>query len=181
MNSKDTTCWSAEIVEAVLHAHRAHTEHPNAPDDMVRFHDHKTPYVVHPIWCAATLLQEPGLPAELRKAGYQALLWHDTLEDTTLNLPPDTPDVVAKLVEGMTFSSFQEEQAELWERSAEIKLLKLYDKVSNLLDGAWMKDEKWNAYVQHTLRLATAIEEIYGNLNITRIARAVAVRRDENE
>ena len=178
MNSKETSSWSAKIVESIAHAHRAHAEYPKSPDDMVRFHDRETPYVVHPIWCAATILQEPSLPLELRRTGYQALLWHDTLEDTTLDLPPGIPDVVAKLVEGMTFSSFQEEQEKLWVRSAEIKLLKLYDKVSNLLDGAWMKDEKWNIYVQHTLCLATEVEGHFGTLNIIRIARAIALPRE---
>ena len=46
---------------------------------------------------------------------------------------------MASLVREMTFESFQEEVEHLWSRSAEARLLKLYDKVSNLLDGSWMK------------------------------------------
>ena len=57
------------------------------------------------------------------------------------------------------------------------KLLKLYDKVSNLLDGNWMKTEKWNIYVEHTLRLAGDVEHVYGTLNIVKIARAIAERK----
>lgn len=73
--------------------------------------------------------------------------------------------------------SFDQERDELWSRSKEIKLLKLYDKVSNLLDGAWMKPDKWNVYVEHTKRLAVDVELGFGLLGIVKIARAIAVAR----
>jgi len=174
--SHDTPqAWSRELLIAIMHAHSAHSQHGNTSDDNVRFHDHKTPYLVHPLWCAATLLQEPKIPIELRQSGAIALLWHDTLEDTNLPLPSESPEEVARLVEGMTFTSFAEEQSEIWSRSPEIKLLKLYDKVSNLLDGAWMKPEKWNAYVAHTIRLTSEVEQLFGQLGIIKIAKAIAV------
>ena len=104
-------------------------------------------------------------------------MWHDTLEDTTQSLPATVPDHVVALVQGMTFPSFEEEQKYLWDRPQEIRLLKLFDKASNLLDATWMTRGKWNAYVRHTLRLADEVERLYGALNIVRIARAVAVLR----
>lgn len=58
-----------------------------------------------------------------------------------------------------------------------MRLLKLFDKVSNLLDATWMKRDKWKAYVCHTLRLTDDVERAYGDLNIVRIARAIAVVR----
>ena len=174
MDAEDIKSWSEEIVRAISHAHMAHSVHPVAPDDTVRFHDRSTPYLVHPIWCAATLLQEQNLPLEIRKTGFIALLWHDTLEDTTLPLPSNTSDVVAQLVHHMTFENFEEERSKLWECSTEVRLLKLYDKVSNLLDGNWMKAAKWNIYVDHTLKLATDVEQNFGVLNIVKIARAIA-------
>jgi (p)ppGpp synthase/HD superfamily hydrolase len=177
MQINETKKWSDEIVQAISHAHLAHAAHGNSPQDAVRFHDHLTPYLVHPIWCAASLLQEATLPLDLRKTGYIALLWHDVLEDTTLKLPIGTSSEIVKLVEEMSFMSFDEERAELWSRSPEIKLFKLYDKVSNLLDANWMKVDKWNVYVEHTLRLANEIEQKFGSLNIVKIARAIALKK----
>jgi len=175
MQNSKTHAWSQALVHAIGHANMAHSEFGNSPDDAVRFHDRMTPYVVHPIWCAASLLQEPAISIHLREVGSLALLWHDTLEDTTMPLPPGTTAEISQLVEGMSFASFDEERTELWARSKEIKLLKLYDKVSNLLDGVWMKPEKWNIYVEHTLRLAIEVESNFGQLGIVKIARAIAV------
>lgn len=175
MNIDDVKSWSKEILRSITHAHTAHSGYANTQEDTVRFHDRSTPYIVHPLWCAASLLQEPLLPLEFRRMGSMALLWHDTLEDTALGLPSDAPEKVIELVQGMTFSSFVEEQEHLWDRPLEIRLLKLYDKVSNLLDGAWMKGEKWNAYVRHTLRLTEDVEHAYGGLNVVKIARSIAV------
>ena len=113
MHSDITKAWSEEIIKAIQHAHIAHSQHGNTPDDAVRFHDHITPYVVHPIWCAASLLQESLFPMALRQAGSIALLWHDTLEDTSLPLPEETSQEVSLMVQGMSFNSFAEELAEI--------------------------------------------------------------------
>ena len=78
----------------------------------------------------------------------------------------------------MTFDSFQAEQAAIWDQPDEIKLLKLYDKTSILLDAVWMGDKKWNNLVDYTLALAVFVEETYGLLNVVNIARALARRRD---
>jgi hypothetical protein len=174
---EETKKWSEEIVQAIQHARLAHTEHGNKPEDAIRFHDRVTPYFVHPMWCAASLLQESTLPLAFRKSGYMALLWHDVLEDTRMGLPDSTPPEVVELVKDMSFDSFDQERTELWSRSAAVKLLKLYDKVSNLLDGGWMKAEKWNLYVDHTLRLAKEVQQSHGLLNIVKIAEAIAIRK----
>lgn len=175
MNADGTQAWSQQLLLAIAYTHVAHAEHGKSPGAAVRFHDRATPYIVHPLWCAATLLQEPALPLGLRQAGALALLWHDTLEDTMLALPADTSAEVRALVEGMTFASFADERVALWSRPREIRLLKLYDKTSNLLDGAWMKPAKWNAYVDHARRLADEVEREYGPLGIVAIARAIAL------
>ena len=65
----------------------------------------------------------------------------------------------------------------VWDRSDVCKLLKLYDKVSNLLDGAWMPKHKWNVYVDHTAKLARFVEGNFGELNIVKLARAMCVRK----
>jgi hypothetical protein len=124
-----------------------------------------------------TLLSETKLSQEFRFAGFQALLWHDVLEDTTLPLPDETSTEVRNLVEEMTFKSFEEERENIWSRSERAQLLKLYDKVSNLLDATWMSDSKWDEYATHTKRLTRLAVERFGELNIVQIARAVTMAR----
>lgn len=138
-----------------------------------------------------TFLQETELPESIdRETGALALLWHDVAEDTTQG-PESIPDwicshkdrlVVVELVRQMTFTgeagSTAIEIQEIWDRPPIIRLLKLYDKTSNLLDGTWMSDEKWNEqYVPYVLELADDVEANFGKLNIVRIARAVAKPR----
>ena len=126
-----------------------------------------------------TLLTDLDLEIELRVRGYQALLWHDVLEDTNLPLPDDTSDDVRALVNELTFNSFREERGLIWGKSTEAKLLKAYDKVSNLLDGRWMNTQKWNVNVEYTERLLDYVAVHYGELNIVRIGRAVCLAKSE--
>ena len=69
----------------------------------------KTPYYIHPLWCATTLLTEEKLSEEIRRIGSQALLLHDVFEDTTAGLPEDTEDEVRRLVMDMTFNTSDQE------------------------------------------------------------------------
>lgn len=162
-----------EIAELINYIFATHAEKPTKPSKSLRKWDGKTPYGIHPAWCAMTLLHETELPEALRITGAQALLLHDVLEDTTAGLPQGCPAEVEKLVREMTFASSDEEMVEIWSRSKETILLKLYDKVSNLLDGAWMPKEKRARYSAYTMRLADEVEKTYGTLNIVRIARAI--------
>lgn len=169
----ETDIFTNQLSLGIEHAIRAHQSFPRSPEKAVRFWDHKTPYVVHPILASALLLAEITLPDSIREPGFLALLWHDTLEDTTLPLPAQTSAQVKALVVEMTFDSFDEECEKLWNRGNTTKLLKLYDKVSNLLDNAWRTPERWNKQVRHAERLTDWVEENFGPLNIVKIARAV--------
>ncbi len=153
----------------------AHSNFAREPKNAVRKWDEFTPYHIHPLWCATTLLTETSLLEELRRDGALALLYHDVLEDTTKGLPPWLSERVVSLIHDMTFyGGSQEEMERIWEKTAEVKLLKLYDKVSNLLDGAWMSKEKKSAYATYTLQLCRDIEQHFGHgLNIIKIARAI--------
>lgn len=155
----------------------AHETQAKKPSKAVRKWDGKTPYGVHPLWCATTLLHETALPEDVRQRGAEALLYHDIPEDTTqTTLLEGTPSDVLQLVVDMTFAGGSAEEMELvWERSKEVRLLKLYDKVSNLLDGAWMDALKREKYQQYTRRLADDVALNYGELNIVRIARALTL------
>ncbi len=155
------------------------------PEYSFRAWDKETPYGIHPLWCAMTFLQETDLPSRIykeREIYALALIFHDLKEDTTMELPDWLPQKVQSLVDLMTFTaevgSTLIETKEIWKRPSIVRLLKLYDKVSNLLDGIWMSNEKWNdQYVPYVLQLADDVEENFGKLNITRIARAIAVLR----
>lgn len=174
----ETSKLAYQILRDIEFATESHIEKPRTPNDMVRFWDKRTPYTIHPIWCAMTLLTETSLDEDIRLNGYQALLWHDVLEDTKVNvLPEGTPDVVRQYVQEMTFDSFSEEQAAIWSKDKEIRLFKLYDKTSNLLDGSWMSDTKWTRYTTFTQALCQDVESQYGTLNIVKISNAISVSR----
>jgi hypothetical protein len=167
-----------KLTEAIVYSMRTHAEWAKEPSKAVRFSDMKTPYGVHPLWCAATVLQETRLSEVDRTDFALALLYHDLLEDTRITvdeLPEGTAERVKWLVRQMTFpGGFSKEMSEVWNRDPTIRLLKLYDKVSNLLDGSWMKESKWKAYCAFTGALADDVERNFNGLNIIKIARAIA-------
>lgn len=165
------------IIDAANFAKIAHINNPRKLTDRVRFHDNKTPYIVHPIWCAMTILTETALDETTRLNGYLALMWHDVLEDTTVSLPEPTDDTIKQLVIDMTFDCFEEETRLLWKRTPLIRLLKLYDKTSNLLDAAHFNEAKWNRYTDFTNKLREDVHRNYGDLNIVKIAQSIATPR----
>jgi hypothetical protein len=172
-----TQTYADQLDAAIHHAIQAHTYFPNTPRDAIRLWDKQTPYVIHPIWCAMTLLSETELSDDIRFPGAIALLWHDILEDTQLPLPDDAQPIIQQLVHEMTFTSLDEELEGLWERSATTKLLKLYDKASQFLDSKWMKQVRLKQLVDHTRRLEQFVLATYGELNIVKISRAVCQLR----
>ncbi len=153
---------------------RAHDKFAREPRKRFRKWDGATPYAIHPVWCATTLLTETTLPEDIRHHGALALLLHDILEDTEAPLPSRLPARVEVLVEEMTFASYEEEVELVWRRSELCQLLKVYDKTSNLLDMNWRTDKR-DQYVAYTLRLCDVAERRFGPLNIVKIARAITV------
>ena len=157
----------------------AHKNHSKKPENAVRRWDGTTPYFMHPLWCATTMITETSLPEQIRETGSLALLYHDVLEDTTAGLLDELPEDVRRLILEMTSEAWAVpegsaiEMQEIWSRSPEARLLKLYDKTSNLLDGVWMPPGKHKAYVDYTRKLADDVRSRYGELNITRIAGAI--------
>jgi (p)ppGpp synthase/HD superfamily hydrolase len=153
--------------------------------------DGAIPYEVHSAWCTFSILQETQILSEIRTNGAAALALHDILEDTDTSedevreylcqlreqdLLVVNPDKVIKLIREMMFESSEQQRQEIWNRSNEARLLKLYDKVSNLLDGAWMTPDKWNEYAGFTQELADDVKTHFGDLNIVRMARAIVGR-----
>lgn len=152
----------------------AHTHQAMTTKNKFRYWDKKTPYYIHPLWCAMTLLSETSLPKKLREDGAIALLYHDVLEDTNAKLPKTLDKKIASYVEQLTFyKGFDEERKLLLDKGIEIKLLKLYDKVSNLLDGVWMNKKEREIYAEFTKKIMLEVEIRYGLLNIVKIAREI--------
>lgn len=161
-------------LEDISYIIQAHQFHPRKSSKAYRKWDGETPYSMHPLWCATTILTETSLDEKTRIEGCYTLLYHDVLEDTTLPLPPGLEKRIQDIVKDMTFPGGSEQEIkEIWSKPKEIRLYKLYDKVSNLLDGNWMNSEKRKNYEEYTLRLCLDVENNYGSLNITRIARAI--------
>ncbi len=160
--------------EDLSYIRKAHQEHPKKANKAYRKWDGKTPYYTHPLWCATTILTETSLDETTRNEGAQVLLYHDLLEDTTFDLPSTLEERVRELIKEMTFAGGSvEEMQKIWERPAVIRLYKLYDKVSNLLDGSWMPEQKRQRYETYTQALCKDVERNYGTLNITKIARGI--------
>ncbi len=161
------------LSELISFVFNAHTLHPKKPSKAFRKWDGQTPYATHAVWCAMTILTEETLPEDIRSNGAQTLLLHDVLEDTTTKLPEGLTEEVIWMVEEMTFTSSAEEMVLIWSKSPKIRLLKLYDKVSNLLDGSWMDVEKIEKYREYVKQLAVDVEKHFGLLNIVRIAKGL--------
>lgn len=151
----------------------AHKKFPKKPAYAYRKWDQKTPYSIHPIWCSMTILTEWKLPKRIRKDGYLTLLYHDVLEDTKQKLPEKLSIRVKQYVADMSYLDIEDEMVHIWEKEKAVRLFKLYDKVSNLLDSPWMNKKQKNAYIAYTQKLLTDVEENYGNLNITQIAKSI--------
>ncbi|MCW8887233.1 MAG: hypothetical protein OQK12_18550 [Motiliproteus sp.] len=174
---RTTKSMAEETLKAIKTAFEAHTEHPNNPSDAVRFWDQRTPYAIHPSWCALTLLAETQLDEDTRLHGSYALALHDVIEDTTYTLPADLTPKVLEMVEAMTFGSFTEERHKIFNLPPEIRLLKLIDKLSNLLDCSWMKPEKLAVYLDFTEQLAQDVEKHFGRLNCVILSKAIIAER----
>lgn len=137
--------------------------------------DGVTPYGIHPVVCAALLLHETSLvlTQHMKIVGAQALAYHDILEDTSATLPEHVSEEVSDLVVGMTFPSSDEEMEMVWDRSPFIRMLKLYDKVSNMLDASWMTVEQLEKYRVYVRKLIDDVSANYGELNIIKLARCL--------
>jgi len=160
-------------LQDIAYAADAHSSYAKKPSKATRKWDGKTPYAVHPIWCASTIATETMLEERVRNEGIQALLYHDVIEDTTRPIPEHLCERVRQHILDMTFENSDVEMEQIWSKPIEIKLYKLYDKVSNLLDGSWMSSEKRTRYENYTKKLCDEVESHYGELNITRIARSI--------
>ena len=159
-----------ELKRLLDFVYTAHQEHNTRKDFR---QEGKVPFVVHPIWCATTLLNDQRIPFEQRRIGYQALLLHDVLEDTSLPLPDFVGPEVKDAVEQMSHGTWEDEQV-LEGKSDFVKLLKLCDKMSSIFDETVRPDpqrrSEWKAL---TTRLYEDVKEAYGETRIVTLCKAM--------
>jgi len=160
----------SDLIASVI---KAHDESSKTEMSRFRVWDKSTPYSIHPIWTAMTILTETNLPEAIRTDGAEALLLHDILEDTTSDIPECSQEV-RRLVEELTFEPSEDSMELIFKRSDTAQLLKLYDKVSNFLDGSWMSPEKKAKSLADIKRLADNAKATFGNLNIVAMADALS-------
>ncbi|MFA6304928.1 MAG: hypothetical protein WCV73_00370 [Patescibacteria group bacterium] len=156
-------------------AYSAHQEHNTRKDFR---QDGKVPFVVHPMWCALTLLNDQRIPFEERELGYQVLLLHDILEDTSLEIPDFVEPKVLECVKEMTHDSWEEEQ-NISDKSNFIKLLVLCDKIASMYDETVRNEpqrrKEWKILTQ---KLLTDVEKHYGSIRLVTLAKAVLNETD---
>jgi len=167
-----------EIVRAVTFSVMGHANFARSPENRVRKWDEATPYGVHPVWCAMTILFETTLPLDVRVNGFLVLLFHDLLEDTHVELSEGTPPEVVRDVRAMTNDSdaVEEDEERIRELHPRIQLYRLYDKTCNWMDGVPRWDEEKHSRRRGLLLLrAELVEKRWGTLNIVRIARGLCL------
>ncbi len=138
----------------------------------------------NPLWRAPPIARnhpshQAPLPAALRKRGAWALLLHDIIEGTNATLPKGTPADVIQLVADMTFpGGTGQEIEEIWGKPEEVRLLKLYNKTQNLIDGRGLNPSGKQRYITYTRDLIADVEKNYPTgLNITTVAKAICDKR----
>ena len=130
----------------------------------------KNPYFTHTLWCSMMILCETQLPENIRVPGSEALLFHDVLEDTSASLPSSLSPEVVRLIKDMTFNCFDAEVSETLANDKMIHLLKLYDKVATLYDGA-LPAVMYPKWLDFTESLTASVEKNYGQLHIVMLAK----------
>ncbi|MCX6761977.1 MAG: hypothetical protein NTY33_04035 [Candidatus Moranbacteria bacterium] len=148
--------------------------------------DGKVPYIMHPLWCASMLIADTQVPYEQRELGFKALILHDVLEDTSLQLPEWVELEVKDVVKELTFENFQQAIELYPSKSAFIKLLLLYDKLSSMYEkhvGITGKTEEIRAtkrrlWKEFTLKGIQEVEKEYGNIRIVQAGKVIAENTD---
>jgi len=149
-----------------------HTRFPKEPKKAFRF-DGVTPFGVHPVLLAMLILNEEHLTEEVRVRGAKALLAHDLLEDTTVELPEWARDPeVEKLVCGLTFTKGQDKYVDVWSRGEDVILLSFFDSVINLTCVGNVLPERMAYKKQKVREHLVYIEQRYPKLEIVKMAKA---------
>ena len=167
-----------EFRSLVDYAYRAHQEHatkisPTTGKIATMRQRGKVPFLIHPLWCALTLLHDTRVPWEDRRIGFQALLFHDVLEDTTLPLPDGLEPRAVALIGEMTCDTWEEEIA-IENKEPLFYLVKLIDKLSTTYEEGVRPDPVRRAqWLELNRQLLTRVREYYPNSRTAVMAAAI--------
>ena len=161
-------------IEDIVNVWKAHDQLAIKEEGRYRKFDPSVPYAAHPTWCAMAIWCEPLLPSELRHLGATALEYHDVTEDTTSELPANLNPKVLEYISDMTYvGGSEQERAQIWSKSKDVRLFKLYDRVSNMMDSSWMEDAQRATHFRYLERLNQDVKQNYPGLNISAFADAL--------
>lgn len=134
----------------------------------------KVPFITHPLWCAMMMISDTEIPWEERELGFQALVLHDVLEDSSLELPKWVEPKVKKLVEEMTFNGedFSEKAEWVLTKPINVKLLILYDGLSSMYE-LHVRENKRHEWKKLAEKVLEEVEEHYGNIRIIQVGKAI--------
>lgn len=139
----------------------------------------KVPYANHAIWQATMLLHDVKLPWEVRELGFQVLLYHDVLEDTSRPLPEWLSAEVTWCIQEMTFKSFRDSLPLLPQKEPRIKLFILVDKLATFIEEHLSSDpDKRRAWKEAVRYLTEETKKHYGRTKIVIIAEAMLAESD---
>lgn len=164
---------SFELAQHIQVVITQHTLSAKKPENATRIWDGKTPFAIHPVWCALTILTEQRLTEKTRRKGALTLLYHDLYEDTDSNLPRNLPLEVIAAIRNMTFPNGSPNWRDISRLAPDLRLFKLYDKTSNLMDP--FERQAYELRNQQLLvrLLIDDVLQNYGELNITKLASAL--------
>lgn len=157
-------------------AYSAYQEHCGDSGNEYR-QNGNVPFINHPIWCASLLLADTDFPLVLREIGFKALLLHDVIEDTSIDLPYWVEPEVKEAVKNMTYQNFDQESDKALSKPIFIKLLILIDKISTMYEYHARKEKqrKWKEFCEKLLK---DVETEYGNIRIVQISKAILSNTD---
>lgn len=161
---------SEELKKYLEFAYSAYQEN-NVTNQAYR-QDGNVPYITHPLWCASMLIADTQVPYEQRELGFKALILHDVLEDTSLELPEWVDPAVKKIVQEMTFENWEQAKEEIPKHSNFLKLLHTVDALSSMYENH-VSEQKRTEWKNITAGLLQEIEREYGNIRIVQIGNAV--------
>ncbi|MFW9878362.1 MAG: hypothetical protein ACFFG0_35215 [Candidatus Thorarchaeota archaeon] len=130
------------------------------------------PFIFHPLWCASVLINDTKIALKEREIGAKALILHDILENTDLDLPNWVEKDVKEAVEKLTFDKDENTIKEIITMSSFVKLLFLTDLLASMYENHVSKPKRkiWKLLVK---LLLNDVKKHYGNIRIVQIGNTV--------
>ncbi|NQV00283.1 MAG: hypothetical protein HQ538_06105 [Parcubacteria group bacterium] len=135
------------------------------------------PFIFHPLWCASILINDTKVPLKEREIGCKALILHDVLENTDLELPNWVENNVKVIVDKLTFNKDEIIGKEIITMSPFTKLLFLTDLLASMYDNQVSKPKRkiWKLL---TRLLLIDVKKNYGNIRIIQIGNTIYQNTD---